>query len=131
MFQYEKRDMLARQVATLLCKNLNLQIVSFNLFSEAITIGTKHEYAGTENSYIIRYHEDNTYIDNIDFLMLGHRTTIRNDKSATGLSTKELFEEYNNDKLFALETVNDLRSVKTLLEAVPIEVLCEFFEIKL
>lgn len=129
MYIFEERDKIARKVADLLCENLNLIIVSLNLFNESISVGIRTDLCYTV--YIIRYHEYNICIESEEFQMLQNRTSIRSQKCNTTLSTKELFIEYENDKLFALETVNDLSAVKSLLQAVPVEVLCEFFEIKL
>lgn len=129
MYTFEERDKIAREVANLLCENLNLVIVSLNLFNESISVGVRTDICYTV--YVIRYNEHNICIDSEEFQMLGHRTSIRSVKCNTTLSTKELLEEYSNGNIFALETINDLSAVKPLLEAVPVEVLCKFFEIKL
>lgn len=121
----------AQKIAEYLSSYLNLEIVSNNLFNCAITVGKKYEHS-TDNIYIISYNNYNgNYIDHKHYQMLPHRLSIRAPNNSCTLSTKELFDEFKNNNMFALETVHDLSTVKPLLEAVPIEVLCTFFEIKL
>lgn len=121
----------AQKIAEYLSAYLDLDIVSNNLFNGTITVGLKLEHT-TDNVYIISYNNHNgAYIDNKCYQMLPHRLSIRTEEYSATLSTKDLLTEYSNNNMFALETVHDLSTVKPLLEAVPIEVLCSFFEIKL
>lgn len=121
----------AQKIAEYLSAYLDLEIVSNNLFNCTIAIGEKLEHT-SHAIYVISYNNHNgSYIDNKYYQMLPHRLSIRTQDYSATLSTKDLLTEYSNNNMFALETVHDLSTVKPLLEAVPIEVLCTFFEIKL
>lgn len=121
----------AQKVAEYLSEYFDLEIVSNNLFNGTIGVGVKLEHA-SHAIYVISYNNHSgAYIDNKDYQMLPHRLSIRTKDNTCTLSTKELLTEFSNNNMFALETVYDLSTVKPLLEAVPIEVLCAFFEIKL